>query len=63
MKIKYDKELDIMYISLSNLPVFESDEKKGMILDYDKNGNIVGIEVMNASKKIGTPTKMEYELA
>jgi len=52
-----------MYISLSNLPVFESDEKKGMILDYDKNGNIVGIEVMSASKKIGTPTKMEYELA
>jgi len=64
MKIKYDKEADILYIHFSEEKIFESDEDKpGIILDYDERGNIVGIEVINASLKIPQPMKFEYEVA
>ena len=64
MKVKYDKENDVLYIQLSNNTVAESDsEKPGIILDYDLQQNIVGIEVLNASKKMETPLKVEYEVA
>jgi uncharacterized protein YuzE len=64
MKVKYDKEVDILYIHLSDEKISESDEEKpGIILDYDEKGNIVGIEVINASLKIPQPMKFEYEIA
>ena len=64
MKVKYDKEQDILYLSLSDEAVFESDEeKKGVILDYSAEGRIVGIEILNASKHVGNPAKVEYEFA
>ena len=64
MKVKYDKEQDILYVSFSENAVFESDEeKKGVILDYSFEGHIVGIEVLNASKHVGNPAKVEYEFA
>ena len=64
MKVKYDKEQDILYISFSDDVVFESDEeKKGIILDYSAKGHIVGIEVLNASIHAGNPAKVEYEFA
>ena len=64
MKVKYDKEQDILFVSFSNETVFESDEeKKGIILDYSANGKIVGIELLNASKQLGNPVKVEYEFA
>jgi uncharacterized protein YuzE len=63
MKVKYDKENDIIYIQLSNKPVIESDsEKPGIILDYDSDENVVGIEILNASTKMELPMKMEYEV-
>jgi uncharacterized protein YuzE len=62
MKVKYDKETDILYITLSDEKIEESDEdKKGFILDYSKNGNLVGIEVLNASKSSINPAKLEFE--
>jgi len=64
MKVKYDKEQDILFFSFSNETVFESnEEKKGIILDYSANGKIVGIELLNASKQLGNPVKVEYEFA
>jgi uncharacterized protein YuzE len=64
MKVKYDKELDILYVSISDENVFESDEdKKGVILDYSAEGRVVGIEILNASKQAGNPAKVEYEFA
>ncbi len=64
MKIKYDKTTDILYIALTDNPVAESDEdRKGIVLDYDADNNIVGIEVLNASKKLPQPAKLEYEVA
>ena len=63
MKIKYDQELDILVIKLSDKKIVESDESsKGVILDYDDEGNIVKIEVLDASKRGNEMTKLEYEL-
>ncbi len=64
MKVKYDKESDVLYISLCNDPIKESDESKpGIIIDYSDKGAIVGIEILDASTKIVQPTKVEYEVA
>jgi len=42
MKVKYDKETDILCIKLSDLIIAESDEdKKGVILDYTADGQLV----------------------
>lgn len=64
MKVKYDKEADVLYIQLSDAPIAESDEeRKGIILDYASDGKIVAIEILNASKNLPQPTKVEYEVA
>ena len=64
MVIRYEKELDIIYIKLSDGKVSESDEEKpGIILDYDESGNIIGIEILNASKKVNLPNGVLYEVA
>ena len=64
MKIKYNKEVDVLDIILSEAPIVETDEDKpGIIFDYDKNGNIVGIEILDASKRFPSPMKVEYEFA
>ncbi len=64
MKITYDPNVDVLRIVLSNMPIEESDEEKpGIILDYDKDGNIVGLEVLDASKRMENPRSMEYAIA
>jgi len=64
MKVRYDKEVDVLYISFSKNKIKESDEgKPGIIIDYDKNGSIVGIEILDASHKMPNPRKVEYEVA
>ena len=63
MKLKYDKDPDILLIRFSDSKISESDEPKpGVIIDYDKDGNIVRIEILDASKKVQAPFKMEYEV-
>ena len=64
MKINYDQEVDILRIIFNDSKIEESDEEKpGMIMDYDIDGNIVGIEIMHASKKIGNPQSVEYAVS
>jgi uncharacterized protein YuzE len=64
MKVKYDQKVDVLTIQLSGAPVEESDEAKpGVILDYDKDGNIVAIEILNASKRMENPRALEYAVA
>lgn len=64
MKVKYDKEADVLYIKFSNKAIAESDsDKPGIILDYDDKQNIVGLEVLNASQKMEKPLNVEYEAA
>ncbi len=64
MKVTYDPEVDIVRILFSNTPIEESDEDKpGVILDYDKDGNIVGMEILDASKRMENPRALEYAVA
>jgi len=64
MKVTYDPEVDVLRILLSNSPIEESDEDKpGVILDYDKDGNIVGLEILDASKRVSNPRSVEYAVA
>ena len=64
MKVKYDADVDVLSIVLSDAPVEESDEDKpGVILDYDKSGNVVGLEILDASKRMGNPMSVEYAIA
>lgn len=64
MKVTYDPEVDVLRVILSNAPVEESDEDKpGVIIDYDKDGNIVGFEILDASKRVENPRSLEYAIA
>jgi len=47
MKISYDPEVDVLRVLFNARPIEESDEERpGLILDYDSDGNVVGIEVL-----------------
>jgi uncharacterized protein YuzE len=53
MKLNYYPETDSLYIDLSEKTSIESKEiSEGIVLDYDVEGNLVGIDIDNASKKI-----------
>ena len=53
MKLNYYKETDTLYIDLSSKPSTETREiSEGVALDYDSDGNLVGIDIDNASKKV-----------
>jgi uncharacterized protein YuzE len=53
MKITFDKEADALYIEF-NTGEFGSNKKidNFTIIDFDKKGNILGIELLNASQRI-----------
>ncbi len=64
MKVTYDPEVDILSIVLSDARVEESDEDKpGVIIDYDAEGNIVGFEILDASKRMPNPLSVELAVA
>ena len=64
MKITYDPAVDVLRILFAGTEIEESDEEKpGIILDYDKNGNIVGMEILDASKRVENPRAVEYAVA
>ena len=53
MKLNYYPETDSLYIDLSEKPSVESREvSEGIVLDYDATGNLVGIDIDNASTKV-----------
>ena len=61
MKVTYDPEVDVLRIIFRNAPIKESDEDKpGVILDYDAEGNLVGLEVLNASQRVENPRGVDY---
>jgi uncharacterized protein YuzE len=53
MRLNYYADTDSLYIDLSEQPSVESREiSEGVVVDYDANGNLVGIDIDNASKKV-----------
>ncbi|MCC7117203.1 MAG: DUF2283 domain-containing protein [Anaerolineales bacterium] len=64
MKVIYDRETDTLTVIFADTPVAESDEDKpGVILDYDKSGNLVSLEILDASRRVSVPSKIEYQVA
>ena len=64
MKLIYDPETEVLRVLFSNAAIEESDEDKpGVILDYDKDGNLVGLEILDASRRIDNPRSLEYAVA
>jgi uncharacterized protein YuzE len=64
VKVIYDKETDTLSIILRPGKVAESDEAQpGLILDYDKAGGLVSIEILDASEQVQAPHAIEFALA
>jgi len=63
MKVTYDAKMDILRIILNDAQIDESDEEKpGIIIDYDKQGNVVGFEILDASTRVGNPRSVDYSV-
>lgn len=64
MKVSYDPKTDTMSVIFKEgSAVFESDEDKpGIILDYDEDGNLVSLEILDASTRISETRKIEFQL-
>ena len=63
MKIAYDWRTDSLSVILKEgVAVAESDEDKaGVILDYDEHGDLLAIEILDASRRVTDARKIEYE--
>ena len=63
MKIEYDPKADAMYIRLKAGTVAESDEvRPGVVLDFDTEGRVLGIEMLDVSLRTDNPREMAMEL-
>jgi len=61
MKVTYDPEVDVLHIVLSNGPIMATDRNKpGVIIDYDHDGNLIGLEILEASMRVENPRVLEY---
>ncbi len=61
MKIVYDPEKDILQISFLKGLVQETTQiAPGLVLDYDEDGNLIGLEVIKASKQVDDPYFISY---
>ncbi|MCT7971443.1 DUF2283 domain-containing protein [Laspinema olomoucense] len=61
MKISYNPETDVLNIYFQESPVEKRErEQPDRILDYDKNGNLVRLEILNASQRVANPQRVEY---
>nr|VFK24687.1 MAG: Uncharacterized protein YuzE [Candidatus Kentron sp. MB]VFK27029.1 MAG: Uncharacterized protein YuzE [Candidatus Kentron sp. MB]VFK74933.1 MAG: Uncharacterized protein YuzE [Candidatus Kentron sp. MB] len=59
MRVRIDHETDAVYINLTDHDIEDSEEvADGVIVDYDATGNIVGLEILDASQKTGDPNTL-----
>ena len=63
MKVTYDQKTDsLTFVLKEGIPIAESDEDKpGVILDYDANGNLLSLEILDASRRVTDARKIEYQ--
>jgi len=64
MKATYAATSDTLTLEFKPGPVAESDEDKpGIILDYDAAGNLVSIEILDASRRVEEARSMQFQVA
>lgn len=65
MRVSYDAKADTLSVILrEGVAVAESDEDKpGVILDYDDEGNLVSLEILDASTRVTDASKVDFQLA
>ncbi len=63
MNVIYDPEKDILQIAFTNDSVEETTQiAPGLVLDYDEDGNVVGLELRKASRQIANPYAIAYSV-
>ena len=64
MKVSYDPKTDTLSVVFRDkATVAESDEEKpGVILDYDNEGNLVSLEILDASKRVSEARKVDFQI-
>ena len=62
MRVTYDPETDTLSIQLKEARICESDElQDGIIADLDANGDIIGLEILEASKRVTEPQNILFK--
>ena len=60
MRLRVDHAVDAVYLNLTDRPIKDSEEvTDGIVVDYDGEGRIVGIEILDASKRTADPTALK----
>jgi uncharacterized protein YuzE len=64
MKLSYDPTVDALFVRFSEAPTLESEEiKPGIILDFDAEGHIVGIEILDVKNQLPASVIAELQAA
>ena len=59
MRIRYDSEVDALSISFRDTTVTTQELVEGITAEYDAQGQLVGLEILDASKRFGDPSPMQ----
>jgi uncharacterized protein YuzE len=63
VRVIHDPESDTLTVFFAEMPIVESDgDKPGVVLDYDAAGNLVSVEMLNASRHVAIPTRIAYQV-
>ncbi|RPF42657.1 uncharacterized protein YuzE [Thermodesulfitimonas autotrophica] len=64
MRFRYDPDADALYIRFKEGVIADTEEiSAGVMMDVDEEGNLLGLEILNASKKLGKwPLTVEVEM-
>ncbi len=59
MRIRYDSEVDALSISFRDTTVTTRELAEGISAEYDAQGQLVGLEILDAAKRLGDPSTMQ----
>lgn len=61
MRFSYNKKIDALYMRFNEKPIFDSDQvSDNVIIDYDKSGRIIALEILDASKKMAKDIQSQF---
>ena len=60
MRVRVDHQADAVYLNLTDREIVESEEvADGIVVDYDAEGRILGLEILDASRQTGVPSVLK----